>query len=1286
MSSSAKSSARIVPSSTAEAQSCHRRKTRPAHGSRDRVMMLGVPYSSLGLNVSSNAFVEELEKRNETAAHSPGPAPHINKMSGLHTGRVSFDSSGNQELESFASHHLGSVSLSNPHVTFDDEVFINDMAKLQYDGHVYAKGTRSKEVSPKRRKKKGTKIKRWYKVYQVSPDVKKKFESGVNTDDAFATALVLRQKKPTKKRKSKKWIKTPGKNFDRSDQTRASEKSQSDTAVASGGFRVRGEGQRSRAQEGTTSSLSALPPSEKVLMQESKRRAFLQLAKAVMEGRVHETITAKIGHADDSIASSLSSTEKIAALFEYRGPRRFRSKKRRSKSRARDDLQTQSKSSANDFLTKGNKGSLNVSTNSYNIPLANNSTHSRGESSERRFARDGMSHIVRVKPQNQRRDLKQSLARTLESSQIGRGRLQSNHGNTENLLSASLSKKSNTPAVTGLYSNRPQKLRDSETGFKTSTVDNTQIADQRMLAKRQISSTKQSDNITALSHHNIVPPSITAEVKTSETLQAKLPQVDSCHLKGLDNSESRDRDKVVRSSLATGLTVFQKPQAPKTSPGKIIHDLKNLQAPKTAPDKIIHGFEKPQAPKTAPGRIIPDFENLQAPQTAPDKIIHGFEKPQAPKTAPGRIIPDFENLQAPKIAPGKVILNQTLLSETRVTSKPPLCSSQSLKRATGGTRGSASSTCPVPPPTDEELRSARSSRAKLNEPSTLVSQQSIVKQTTEQPAEEDVIEEDQDEQVTKAVSDTDDVADGGAPEAESVVMETVKKPRSKRHVHVRKEEPKSKFEKKYRKPLKFDGWDDGKALAEHTMTSLPDYTDVAAMLLQRAAKQKERETMLLTDDSPSPGHGWKPREADGPKVYLARHGIQELFTNLTASVLTELPKRPVEHMQEVTRNLDKQAQTKADITANFPFLRSEESRERLRHFSLRGSLYGACSGNTADDALPRESLHRDARSDATVDILSDSKVFMQRRSQRRSGNGSLESVVEGGSSGAIDGCGQKVAGDPSVSGHSISQIASNTSVSGNTSYNKSSASKSNSNLTPVSMSQAGAAKSKRVSRVGVHSDEGAATSTEASDSATKQTTTTTSGALTNSNGSGGQIGGKKGRGGKGTATSSGGNPQLSRGEKNTLGKGAVSPALSRSNSLGLGKGAVSPKLGKGGTSQVLGRGANNATLGRGASNATIGGGASNATLGRGASNATLGRGASNATLGRGASNATLVTVATCSNQQASNCSFALGAVFQDVGARVGVPGRYYLSHPLLTQPDAQVRVLPHQFRVGLPHR
>lgn len=47
-------------------------------------------------------------------------------------------------------------------------------------------------------------------------------------------------------------------------------------------------------------------------------------------------------------------------------------------------------------------------------------------------------------------------------------------------------------------------------------------------------------------------------------------------------------------------------------------------------------------------------------------------------------------------------------------------------------------------------------------------------------------------------------------------------------------------------------------------------------------------------------------------------------------------------------------------------------------------------------------------------------------------------------------------------------------------------------------------------------------------------------------------------------------------------------------------------------------------------------------------------------------------MATCPNQpDKTYCTCAQSAIFQDVGARVGVTGRYYMSHPSLTHNDAQ---------------
>ncbi|RUS90508.1 hypothetical protein EGW08_001685, partial [Elysia chlorotica] len=137
----------------------------------------------------------------------------------------------------------------------------------------------------------------------------------------------------------------------------------------------------------------------------------------------------------------------------------------------------------------------------------------------------------------------------------------------------------------------------------------------------------------------------------------------------------------------------------------------------------------------------------------------------------------------------------------------------------------------------------------------------------------------------------------------------------------------------------FAGWDGGKELAEHTMTSLPQFTDIAALLLQHEEKMRRREALLLAGKD---HHALESIETD-PKLYLARHGIQEMFTDFTSSIMYDSSNRPVDLIVDTVRKLDTQGKTKTAITDHFPFLKSEESKERIRFHSAKGELERAPS-------------------------------------------------------------------------------------------------------------------------------------------------------------------------------------------------------------------------------------------------------------------------------------------------------------------------------------------------------
>ena len=96
-------------------------------------------------------------------------------------------------------------------------------------------------------------------------------------------------------------------------------------------------------------------------------------------------------------------------------------------------------------------------------------------------------------------------------------------------------------------------------------------------------------------------------------------------------------------------------------------------------------------------------------------------------------------------------------------------------------------------------------------------------------------------------------------------------------------------------------------------------------------------------------------------------------------MLYEKAQRPVESMIDTARQLDRQAQAREDMAAQFPFLKSDESKERLRHLSAKGNMEGGPSHTSGD---PEVASANDVLSMDGDEVLADSKELMKNGGQR----------------------------------------------------------------------------------------------------------------------------------------------------------------------------------------------------------------------------------------------------------------------------------------------------------------
>ncbi|RUS90507.1 hypothetical protein EGW08_001684, partial [Elysia chlorotica] len=324
---------------------------------------------SLGVNTTSNALVVKSKtaglKTLKTSALATAAEP-ISRVRSHHIWQHGSCADDNSDCGSGGRTPASvsyTASLTVPHATFDDEVFINDLVKLQSHGNLLVWSRAKEEASPRPKpRRKRRKLKQTYKIDLVTAARQSR---EIFNDEEFVTSLVLKKRKFSKRRRRKKH--PDGSSVDvkvtdkKNRATKASARSKSDTAVGGTGFRDEATAKkrhRSKSPRKRAASVISMPVSqEKKDSQKRTRQEFLEAAKAALEGRIRERMAEKGGEACN-VVSSESGIERIAALFEFR-EKKLRLKSRKHVKRYRG--------------VKGSSDSKNV--DSKNVDSKNRSTH-----------------------------------------------------------------------------------------------------------------------------------------------------------------------------------------------------------------------------------------------------------------------------------------------------------------------------------------------------------------------------------------------------------------------------------------------------------------------------------------------------------------------------------------------------------------------------------------------------------------------------------------------------------------------------------------------------------------------------------------------------------------------------------------------------------------------------------------------------------------------------------------------------------------------------------------------
>ena len=734
--------------------------------------------------------------------------------------------------------HPRNIGLTVPRATFDDEVFVNDSPKLQSSADVCdrpgLKQTRPRsKTRKKRRKSKGK-----YKIDIIPVSGKTHGDSAVSNDKVFATALVLRPRKVMKKKKKKKRVGSPDGKIRKWDQTRPIDQSQSDTAVDIGSYT--GERQmsrkrrlRSKLQERVAYSLSTPASPERKDSQQSKGRNFFELVKAVLQGRIRERNLAEKRARASNVVSSDSGVEKIAALLERR-VQTLKPKKRRRRHRGGSGPRASRKTG---FKTNSN----NENQKEMDSPTAYSQAQpgqTKFENRSRQTVPQSSKMVTVKKTVWKASDSSQSLETTKQNSGLNRGR--------------------SSRVDVDMYKRFPTKLPQSGNNNIMGASSGLRASHLKWNLNQSFSSTKEThtgygaDLGDGTAEDYLRKQPAASEMKDSQgaTQPMKTPISTVPHMmraRKMSNNNGPDQSKrhihsgISENSVSGGI---ERGSPTITATHCLVntgseHEASPGNNTSTVPKKPREdGCEKSSSNSAAPVPGSPYA--IKRPTSIKKSGKRSTKSVKFDATTDLEASPSLipTNYNSPLVETTSSLVNRKN-RRVRKTKIPNLNenSHQGIKSWPNDLAGVT---------TQRAMKKHFDSNKNANESperlSVTGSQEKLAEKELSNPnlnkaddtATSEQVPEDGSYHEQKAEDQEDTTSPEQRLESDTKIAKPDKKVRigGTQHFGTKKKPKKDPEKTKGRKPLQFHGWDDGKQLGDHTMTHLPQYTDIAALLLK----------------------------------------------------------------------------------------------------------------------------------------------------------------------------------------------------------------------------------------------------------------------------------------------------------------------------------------------------------------------------------------------------------------------------------------------------------------------
>ena len=894
------------------------------------------------LNISWNALVEKSHDQTDKLGQSQNRKVAPKVVKGSYAG------SKNMMVEVSTERNSGAIgdiedkgrrsspnsrircnSLLYPLVTFDDEVFVNDMSRFPSPGGAGTKESglgfhsfepRQRSSSSKKRKGR-RKSKALYKTDHINPVMESKDfkDYGFVSNNIFETALVLRRRKVSKKSKT-------GKSESKTEKGRLRDKSQSDTALASttassaAVHPSRRQRCSSKPRERTTTSGRTSPARKET--QRTRRRLFIERATAVIEGRIQKTLETRGGEADGA-TSPITDPEQIAALFEYR-TRKLRSRKRRSKHRNRTGSPAQKLAAkkSSSFREKENESDKSCVSDRV-LPRHGKSDIHAAPSSNRKgptaTTRDDVSLYYRATERKEKE--KPNELKRLRSKQSGSGKQHVTRGNKD-ISALAIFEGAKQAAVSPGLSKR-SRIHNHRRNSKTTDLEPEVTAARlsRSHSEREVDHSSRADNIDSATVNSTLPSLQDEIARESPHAFRELSATDGDHRNSvkalreakLDSGSCSSRCETTSGKKASG----DSKNVPNYLSNNQATATKSDMTSKSEPDSAASVTDDPSSASrstsfgaTAPqGIVIPGSNNSHLPvryratartalpyipsshdppYTVPkstytmkrsnyNAFVHSARSQSKHKSKKGGIKHDGEQPDqnvpstsgVSKTKEGNTSHSDTSTSVTgsKKRRKSAIRKTSNRNANSGVTKGesklSGSTSKSVHKPAKKSVNSninsnldPETSKTSTLEPSaSRNSQRGSIKPDKSAAASQERIEGDGDQtkdverrESTKTVSR--DLSNINAEKSKSTV-ERKSKSYEEEKLKSAEEDASKTAEEDAEKPRKtrkkkravarpkveqkrpeFHGWDDGKELAEHEMTHLPEYTDLAVMLLE----------------------------------------------------------------------------------------------------------------------------------------------------------------------------------------------------------------------------------------------------------------------------------------------------------------------------------------------------------------------------------------------------------------------------------------------------------------------